>query len=101
MKRWCVKHNQACDYANSNGDCNVSACQTVIGGDRKMTNRQWLATLTDEEFAKWHQTVECGSCAHNPEKGICFNLLSGIVSFNEAHCIDGTAKWLQMKHKGE
>ncbi len=30
MKRWCVRHNQACDYANSNGDCNVSACQTII-----------------------------------------------------------------------
>lgn len=101
MKHWCVRHNQACDYANSGGDCNVSACQTVIGGDRKMTNREWLQTLTDEEFAKWHQTVGCGSCAHNPEKGICFNLLSGIVSFNEAHCIDGTAKWLQMEHKGE
>lgn len=39
MKRWCVKHNQACDYANSNGDCNVSACQTGIGGVGKMTKK--------------------------------------------------------------
>lgn len=62
-----------------------------------MTNRQWLATLTDEEFAKWHQTVECGSCAHNPEKGICYNL-SGIVSFEKDCCIDGIAKWLKMEH---
>ncbi len=30
MKHWCVRHNQACDYANSSGDCNVSACQTII-----------------------------------------------------------------------
>ncbi len=45
MKHWCVRHNQACDYANSGGDCNVSACQTVIGGDRKMTNREWLETF--------------------------------------------------------
>ena len=65
-----------------------------------MTNRQWLETLTDEELAKWHVEIGCGSCAHNPKKGICFNL-SGIISFNEAHCIDGTAKWLQMKHKGD
>ena len=63
-----------------------------------MTNREWLQTLTDKELAKWHHAVGCGSCAHNPEKGICFNL-RGIISFNEAHCIDGTAKWLQMKHK--
>lgn len=63
-----------------------------------MTNREWLETLTDEEFAKWHQTVGCGSCAHNPKKGICYNL-SGIISFNEVHCIDGTAKWLQREHK--
>lgn len=39
-----------------------------------MTNREWLETLTDEEFAKWHQTVGCGSCAHNPEKGLCVNI---------------------------
>lgn len=98
MKHWCVRHNQACDYANSNGDCNVSACQTVIGEDRKMTNREWLATLTDKEFAKWHVEIGCGSCAHNPGKGICFNL-RGIISFNEVHCIDGIVKWMSMEHK--
>ena len=63
-----------------------------------MTNREWLATLTDEELAKWHVEIGCGSCAHNPKKGICYNL-SGIISFNEVHCIDGTAKWLQTEHK--
>ena len=66
-----------------------------------MTNREWLETLTDEELAKWHVEIGCGSCTYNPEKGICYNLLSGIVSFKEAHCIDGTAKWLQMEHKGD
>lgn len=65
-----------------------------------MTNREWLATLTDEEFATWHVEIGCGTCAHNPEKGMCYNR-SGFISFNEAHCIDGTAKWLQMEHKGE
>ena len=63
-----------------------------------MTNRKWLETLTDEELAKWHQTVECRSCAHNPEEGFCNNL-SGIVSFDPNCCIDGTAKWLQQEHK--
>ena len=66
-----------------------------------MTNRQWLETLTDEEFAVWcDEHVGCDTCAHKPEKGFCNNL-SDIASFNEAHCIDGTAKWLQMEHKGE
>lgn len=101
MKRWCVKHNQACDYANSGGDCNVSACQTVIGGDRKMTNREWLETLTDEEFAVWcDEYVGCDTCAHKPEKGFCNNL-SDIASFEKDCCIDGTAQWLQAEHKEE
>lgn len=30
MKHWCVRLNQACKYANSNGYCEVSACQTII-----------------------------------------------------------------------
>lgn len=62
-----------------------------------MTNRQWLETLTDEELAKWRVSVDCRSCAHNPEKGFCNNL-SGI-SFDPNCCIDGTAKWLQQEHK--
>lgn len=65
-----------------------------------MTNREWLETLSDEELAKWHVEIGCGSCVHNHEKGMCYNR-SGFISFNEAHCIDGTAKWLQMEHKGE
>ena len=63
-----------------------------------MTNREWRESLSDEEFAKWHQTVGCGSCAHNPEKCFCNNL-SGTVSFDEARCIDGTVKWMSMEHK--
>lgn len=63
-----------------------------------MTNRQWLETLTDEELAKWHVEIGCGSCAYNPERGFCNNL-SGAVSFDEARCIDGTAKWMSMEHK--
>ena len=59
-----------------------------------MTNREWLSTLTDEEFAKWHVEIGCGSCVHNPERGFC-------KSLSDSYCIDGTAKWLQMEHKGE
>ena len=59
-----------------------------------MTNREWLETLTDEELAKWRVSLECRSCANNPEKGFCNNI-SGLVLFDEARCIDGTAKWLK------
>ena len=57
MKHWCVRHNQACDYANSGGDCNVSACQTVIGGDRKMTNREWLEAQGFEPVSAYGKYV--------------------------------------------
>lgn len=70
------------------------------GDEEVMTNREWLETLTDEELAKWHQTVGCGSCAHNSEKVFCENL-SIPYYFDPNCCIDGTAKWLQMEHKGE
>lgn len=63
-----------------------------------MTNRQWLSTLTDEEFAKWYQTVGCGSCANTPEKGFCNNF-GGVVSFDQNCCIDGTVKWLKKEYK--
>lgn len=63
-----------------------------------MTNRQWLETLTDEEFAKWNYEIGCGMCSYNPERGICYNF-SGIISFDEARCIDGTAQWLKQEYK--
>lgn len=88
MKRWCVRHNQACDYANSGGDCNVSACQTVIGGDRKMTNREWLQTLTDEEFVK----VMYGSCRNCVANG-------NIKECESISCRDGRIEWLKQEHK--
>ena len=49
-----------------------------------MTNREWLQTLTDEEFAKWHVEIGCGSCVYNPEKGFCKNLLD-ISSFEDIY----------------
>ena len=63
-----------------------------------MTNREWLQTLTDEEFAKWHVEIGCGSCVYNPEQGFCKNLLD-ISSFEEDCCVNGTAQWLQQEHK--
>lgn len=63
-----------------------------------MTNREWLETLTDEELAKWRVSVDCRSCAHNPEKGFCNNL-TDIASFDQNCCIDGTAQWLKQEHK--
>lgn len=88
MKHWCVKHNQACDYANSGGDCNVSACQTVIGGDRKMTNREWLQTLTDEEFVQ----IMCYSCE-------CCTGHTSIKKCNTMLCRDGRIEWLKQEYK--
>lgn len=64
-----------------------------------MTNREWLETLTDEEFAKWNFEIGCGMCAHNPEKGMCDNLRGIEALIDEDYCIDGIAKWLQMEHK--
>lgn len=88
MKHWCVRHNQACDYANSGGDCNVSACQTVIGGDRKMTNREWLQTLTDEEFVQ----LMCYSCE-------CCTGHTDLEKCNKMLCRDGRIEWLKQEHK--
>ena len=87
MKRWCVRHNQACDYANSNGDCNVSACQTVIGGDRKMTNREWLNTLSNEEFVE----VLPLSCSGCPARRICDETVMP--------CDAVIRTWLNQQHK--
>lgn len=88
MKHWCVRHNKACDYANSGGDCKVSACQTVIGGDRKMTNREWLQTLSDKEFVLT-MCYSCNCCIGHDDYGKC-----GKIS-----CRDGRIKWLQEEHK--
>ena len=64
-----------------------------------MTNREWLQTLTDEEFAKWYLNIGCGACLHNPEKGWCVNISNS--DFKEGYCIDGIAQWLQQEHKGD
>ena len=62
-----------------------------------MTNREWLETLTDEELAKWHVEIGCGSCAHNPEKRWYVNISDS--EFDEDYCIDGITQWLKAEHK--
>lgn len=66
-----------------------------------MTNRQWLETLSDEEFAKWNFDISCGMCAYNTERGMCDNLRGIGALIDEVYCIDGITKWLSMEHKGE
>nr|DAH66841.1 MAG TPA: hypothetical protein [Caudoviricetes sp.] len=59
-----------------------------------MTNREWLQTLTDEEFA---ENMRC-SCFHcifyvNEEgKGVCTATMG-------AFCGEGISLWLQKEHK--
>ncbi len=65
-----------------------------------MTNREWLNTLSDEEFAGKYLIVWCSNCVHNPQRGMCRNLTKG-VTFESDYCTDGMAKWLQMEHKGD
>lgn len=64
-----------------------------------MTNREWLQTLTDEELAKWHVEIGCGSCVYNPERGFCDILNGANALINEDSCIDGTAQWLKQEYK--
>lgn len=54
----------------------------------KMTNREWLQTLTDEEFVK----VMCGSCSNCVANG-------NIKECESISCRDGRIKWLQEEHK--
>lgn len=54
-----------------------------------MTNREWLQTLTDEEFARmmWYS---CECCAGHGDLKKCHK---------QPSCRDGRLKWLKQKHK--
>lgn len=54
-----------------------------------MTNREWLATLSDEEFIEIMTFSPCDSCIDG-NNGICRSELS---------CIDKRVMWLQEEHK--
>lgn len=60
-----------------------------------MSNREWLNTLSDEEFAKFYVNIGCGACAYNTEK-YC-KVLS--EEDREPECEKGTALWLKQEHK--
>ena len=53
-----------------------------------MTNREWLQTLTDEEFVK----VMCGSCSNCVANG-------NIKECEAISCRDGRIEWLKQEHK--
>lgn len=54
-----------------------------------MTNREWLETLTDEEFARmmWYS---CECCAGQGNLKECYK---------QPSCREGRLKWLQQEHK--
>lgn len=55
-----------------------------------MTNREWLQTLTDEEFVK----VMYGSCMYCAANG-------NIKECESTSCRDGRIEWLKQEYKQE
>lgn len=51
-----------------------------------MTNREWLATLTDEELAG-HLEFSCNSCVYEPDSCLC------------GDCVGGVLEWLKSEHE--
>ena len=54
----------------------------------KMTNREWLATLTDEEFVR----IMCYSCE-------CCTGHTDLEKCDKMLCRDGRIEWLKQEHK--
>ena len=50
-----------------------------------MTNREWLATLTDEELAG-HLEMSCNSCVYELDR-VC------------GDCVEGRIEWLKSEHE--
>lgn len=61
-----------------------------------MTNREWLNTLSDEEFAKWHTQIGCGACIYNNASAT--ECAQWYVN-DEHKCQTGTTKWLEAEHE--
>lgn len=55
-----------------------------------MTNREWLNTLSDEEFVKEALPFSCQNC---PVTDICYKTTT------PATCIDILTAWLRSEHK--
>jgi len=79
-------------------DSTALALGTIIevGGRKKMTNREWLAGMTDRELGKWldEHIDACCVCSH--KKGHSCN-----IPDNGYDCENGRYEWLGMKHKGD
>lgn len=60
-----------------------------------MTNREWLAGLTDDELAEWldFHVDACCICSHKLENGGCD------IPDEGYDCLNGRKKWLGQKHK--
>lgn len=61
---------------------------TLIFVPCKMTNREWLQTLTDEEFVRI-MCSSCESCTGHTDLEKCNKML----------CRDGRIEWLKQEHK--
>lgn len=59
-----------------------------------MTNREWLNSLTEEDFAntlyEYDDNIECKCCVAYSIDTACFN-----------HCKEGFIAWLKQEHKDE
>lgn len=68
---------------------------TPKSGEHKMTNREWLMSLSDEELAKLYSQlvahVFC-SCCDYVKKESCHDAHDGA-------CFEARVKWLNAEHK--
>lgn len=60
-----------------------------------MTNREWLATLTDEQLIKFFRTWKENWCE------CCSGNVYGNNDDCDMYCFDGQVKWLGMEHDNE
>lgn len=56
-----------------------------------MTNREWLESLSDEEFSK--EVLEGAECTMCVKGSYCFE--------DHPSCLENHIKWLQAEHKAE
>ena len=84
--RECKDKNRLCVHANVWNTCVDKPCEK---GD-PMTNREWLESLSDEEFAKYICYVNCEKyCAY----------YNNIDECRHNSCKAGITEWLQEEHK--
>ena len=88
---WCREHSMWCIHASIWNECRLTACnkkwlKEIKRKVNKMTNREWIESLSDEELADVLRSPCCnGYCIH---KQGC-----------DGNCGDGVTMWLQAEHK--